>query len=310
MTRLSLPPDSAFQSVLVSPEPDGGHAVLAFIRSTDVVTEGGKFGLALDASRSIRRLYGIGPNPQIRLRNRMGEMARVTAAYLASLSCQGRCHSLYFALGPTGAGCEIVGSLTEDEASVEPFAGPEELPWGNGTRLMPALSLLLEPGPDGSAPPLGGADCCAAVIVTDGDIDDHAQVAPYSEALADMIARGQRGPVSLVLIGLFDPGRGGLPQIEKLNSLFRPDRLDPRGQPVRVWTAHAAPQPEDVPALVSTALAAPIPVSGRVVEEPTGRVVQTYAREVPPALSFMLSAEAEGFRLEIEANEPIRQAIV
>lgn len=310
MTRLSLPPDSAFQSVLLSPGPDGGHTVVAFIRSTDVVIEGGKFGLALDASRSIRRLYGIGPNPQIKLRNRMGEMARVTAAYLASLSCQGRCHTLYFALGPTGADCEIVGSPTADEASVEAFAGPEELSWGNGTRLMPAISLLLEPNPDGSAPPLGGAHWCAAVVVTDGDVDDYAQVASYSEALADMIARGQREPVSLILIGLFDPGRGGLAQIEGLNNLFRPDRVDPRGQPVRVWTAHTAPRPEDVPALVSAALASPIPVSGRVVEEPTGRIVQEYLREIPPALSFMLSAGAEGFRLEIEGNEPIRQAIV
>jgi len=310
MTRLSLPPDSAFQSVLLSPGPDGGHAVLAFIRSSDVVIEGGKFGLALDASRSIRRLYGIGPNPQIRLRNRIGEMARVTAAYLASLSSQGRCHSFYFALGAAGTDCEIIGSLTEEEASVEPFAGPEELPWGNGTRLMPALSLLLEPGPDGSAPPLGAGDWCGAVFVTDGELDDFAQAVSYTEALADMVARGQRGPVSFVLVGLFDPGRGGLAQIERLNSLVRPDRVDASGQPVRVWTAHAAPRPEDVPGLVSAALASPIPLSGRLVEEPSGRVVQEYAREVPPVLTFSLSAAAEGFRLELEDNEPIRLSIV
>jgi hypothetical protein len=98
--------------------------------------EGARTGLALDASSSMAKLYGVktGPSP-IAMLNLVEPAAQAMASFLTRFSRDGRESLLYWTCLPSGA-IEGIGHLDQNEAESHPFGGPKKHDLGRPYRTL------------------------------------------------------------------------------------------------------------------------------------------------------------------------------
>jgi hypothetical protein len=293
-----------FGDVQTRPLPDGSLQIVATVLMEPDI-EGAACGLVLDASVSMRRFYGAIPTvsplfrPAALVPNVVEPVARSVAGYLAGFSGEGYCPVLYGSCGSEGHDIEELGEVRESDAPHLCVLGPQRHCWGRHTRLLPPLRSLVN-GVFPSAP------WSLAVIVTDGSIDDLADLQRASRHWAREIADGSRPPFQVVIIGLGDPVyRESLVALRDLwvDSPLR----TPQGQPLELWDFKLAADMRCLEELFARAVSPQTVVAdwARIIG-PDGRIAAEYRDGMPARLCFQLPSGSRSFTLELPSGRAVQ----
>jgi hypothetical protein len=137
-----------FGKINIWREPDGSKKVRVYIL-VERPFEGAKSGIAIDGSASLRPAYGYSSNllnlfsankggPNI-----VSSETQKICAYLARyLDVDSKTTAIYWAAKSGKNGIEVIGDLTETQANVFDFNGPQK--FGSQTKLTPALNYFVE----------------------------------------------------------------------------------------------------------------------------------------------------------------------
>jgi hypothetical protein len=284
-----------FGEVNVYPAAGGKVRVVATILM-EPSREGTQTGIALDGSGSMAKLYGVDPGGggflaslfgmKKETHNEITPVAQKLCAYLArKIDADGGTTCIYWATGEGGAGIEVVGDLTGDEAERHVFGPPRA--FGTGTQLLPAVKYFVERFKDA---PWG-----FYVFITDGELHDLDAVKRYSKQLAHDVAAKRRRPLKFVLIGIGDAVNED--QMEQL------DDLD-TGTDVDLWDHKLAAEMRLLQEIFAEVVDknARIADAGRILD-PAGKVVKDYSDTGMTALlEFEMPAGAEYFTLDVNGN--------
>ena len=218
--------------------------------------------------------------------------AREFIAYLAgNLDADGGTTVVYWACGD-GSAYEVVGDFTAAECKALELTGPAKQPFGVGTKLTPAVKYFVDRFPDAS----NGM----YVFITDGKLDDLAEVKAYTTKLAKAIAAGKRNPVKCVLIGVgtkIDEG-----QMEEL------DDLD-TGTDVDIWDHKIHAEMRGLVEIFAEVVSAnQVVAPSGVLYDSAGGVVTRFTDGVPALIEATLPAKCPWFELEV-GGERIRQPL-
>ena len=220
--------------------------------------------------------------------------ARDFIAYLASeLDADGGTTVIYWACGADGSATEVIGDFTADQCRKLAIKGPQTEPFGNGTRLLPAVHYFAERFQD--------AVRGMYVFLTDGRLDDLNEVKVYSTQLAKLISSGQRKPIKFVLVGMgtkIDEA-----QMEEL------DDLD-TGTDVDLWDHKIAAEMRSMVEIFAEVVREnQIVASAGVVYDAQGQIVKRFSDGLPAMITIALPAGHKWFELEVEGQR-IRQTVV
>jgi hypothetical protein len=217
---------------------------------------------------------------------------RVTGYLAANLDADGGTTVVYWACGEDGKGIEEIGDLTSEDCATAAITGPTKLPFGNATCLTPAVMYFADRFAD--------AKNGIYIFITDGELNDLAEVKKYTIQLCREITAKRRNPLKCVLIGI-----GENINEEQMEEL---DDLD-SGTPVDIWDHKIA---RDMRALVEifaevvseNQIVAP---TGRLLDD-SGQVIKTFSDGVPAKINFTMPTSSGAFVLEV-AGMKIRQAV-
>lgn len=294
MAPLSRPVEP-FGEVNARPQPDGSLQIVATVLMEPDV-ENAACGLALDASASMKKVYGasspVSPlfRPATAVPNVVEPVARTMAAYLAGFSSDGKASLIYWACDPAGDGIEEIGDVDEVQAQTISISGVKKKPWGRGTRLLPALRYYIDNK-------FKDAKWGLVIFVTDGIVEDLDDVKQYTLQYAQQIAAGKRDFVKLVLIGLGD--QVDEEHMEALDDLDYGGLTNPKdGAEIDLWDHKLASEMKKLEEVFAEVVSenTMVAASGRVLTN--GRVVKEYADGVPALLRFTLPAGSKAFTLE------------
>lgn len=226
-----------FGEVNVADTPSGREVRFTILMEPQgVEAEGWQTGVALDASASMKNWYGrsltgkVPPDVQAEYEqkgwitgriedgnrvkvfqkeayedavrrgflkfsvNIVQPAARDFISYLASnLDADGGTTVIYWACGD-GSAYEVLGDFTGEQCKGLDIIGPKTTPFGAGTKLTPAMRYFVDRFNDAARG--------MYVFLTDGKLDDLAEVKAYTTQLCQEIALGTRNPVKCVLIGV------------------------------------------------------------------------------------------------------------
>jgi hypothetical protein len=319
--------------------PDGGHVHVEFTFSLGELegkkAEGWQTGVALDASASMKGWFGrnltgsvppdalveyerkgwVTPNVEdgksvktfrkeayedalkqgyVKFTENIVEpLAQDFIAYLAGqMDADGGTTVIYWACGK-GEAYEVIGDFREDECRTLKLRGPQSVSFGERTHLTPAVRYFVERFADAAQG--------MYVFLTDGRLDDLAELKQYTTDLAQAIAAGRRNSVKCVLIGV-----GTKIDERQMKEL---DNLD-TGTDVDIWDHKIAQEMHDVSDIIvelvdENTILAPT----AAVYDASGNVVHQFSDGLPARASFTLPASSPYFELEV-AGERIRQSVV
>lgn len=213
-------PTRPLADVNVLTRPNGSHeVVVCFMPDPDLLFGGeanSKAFLALDASASLKKMYGFG-GPFGGDPNYMQAVARKLGATLTSVTKTGKVFATYWAVSPDGSRVEPIGEFDEAAWQRAAIAGPKKEKWGKGTKLLPAIRLCAEQVASGS-------DWTIGVIVTDGIIEDEKDCIAYCLRIGREMATGRRKPIKLILIGIGEEVDEA--QLERFDDMFENSGID------------------------------------------------------------------------------------
>lgn len=295
MAQLGNPVDP-FGEVNIYRRDSGNFDIVATVLMVPDI-EGARTGLALDASASMKKMYGVSGllggvfAKEASLPNLVEPVARVMSSYLASFASDGKTHLIYWACNPDGSAIEEIGQLSSVESQSAIIKGPSKFPWGRGTRLLPAVRHFVEHA-------FTNAPWSICVFVTDGVIEDLVDVKTYCLELGKQIAAGQRQFCKLVLIGVGEEVDES--QLEELDDMFVGSGLkDSLGREVDLWDHKLASQMQKVEEIFAEVVSedAIVVSSGRIIDN-FGKTAKEYPDGVPALLKFSLPAGVTSFTLE------------
>lgn len=218
MAKISRP-NRPLADVNVIPQKDGSNEIVAcFMPDVDILVGEGnsKAVLALDASVSLRKMYGFG-GPFGGDPNYVEAVSRKLGAILTSITRSGKVSAIYWAVSPDGSKIEEIGEFDETSWGNASIGGPKKEKWGRGTKLLPAIKHCVETVAKGS-------DWTMGVIITDGIIEDEQDGIDYCLTIGQEMAAGKLKPVKLVLIGIGEEVDEG--QLERFDNMFEGTGID------------------------------------------------------------------------------------
>ena len=295
MAQLTKPVEP-FGEVNVYKKKSGELEIVATILMVPDI-EGAKTGLALDASASMKKMYGISGivsgvfAAAAGVPNVVEPVARTMAGYLANFSSDGKVCLIYWASGADGSQIEEIGELSAREAQKVVITGPKKNPWGRGTKLLPPVKYFIDQK-------LKDAPWAMCVFVTDGVIEDLDDVKKYCLQFARQISTGQRSFAKLVLIGVGEEVDEG--QMEQLDDMFEGSGLkDPEGNDIDLWDHKLASEMQKIEEIFAEVVSENTIVAGtgRILDD-AGRVIKDFSDGLPALLRFELPKSAKAFTLE------------
>jgi hypothetical protein len=289
-------PVEPFGEVNVHRQADGSIDVVATVLMVPDI-EGARTGLALDASASMKKLYGVsgvlgGPFAKAAaIPNLVAPVARTMAEYLAQFSSTGTCDLIYWAVNHAGDGVETIALVPPNDAQKIEIVGPKKLPWGKGTKLLPPVKYFVETA-------FQRAPWAICVFVTDGVIEDLHDVKAYCLEFAKQIASGQRKFVKFVLLGVGEEVDEA--QMEDLDDMFEGTGLkDPAGDEIDLWDHKLAAEMRKVEEIFAEVVSANAMVlsSGRIANQ-AGELCKDYPNGLPAFLRFKMPSGSTAFTIE------------
>jgi hypothetical protein len=267
----------------------GGHIVATLLH--DPTVEGLDVALYMDGSASMEGEYGprgilakLGP-----VKNNVEPQMHWMLEYLASKDRDGKLRTAYWATGD-GSQLETVGELPGSEAKNYKFPGPKF--YGKGTVMLPVLrdyvAYIREQVKAGARRGL-------AVIITDSDIHDLADVKAYSAQVAKEVAAGRLPRISFVLVGV-----GAQVKEEVLEEIAH-EEYPGVGH---LWCHRHADRMEEMAELVAVLVDSTMTVAaGGTITDDKGNVLKTYEARLPAVLEFEVPKDCKSFTLEVAGQK-------
>ena len=296
MAQLSQPVEP-FGEVNVYPQTDGSLDIVATVLMVPDI-EGARTGLALDASASMKSMYGVSSvlggafAKAAATPNVVEPVARMMAAYLSQFSSTGTCDIIYWAVSPAGDAVEPLKAVNAADAEAVAITGPKKFPWGRGTKLLPAVKHFVDVE-------FRAAPWAICVFVTDGVLEDLAAVKAYCLTFAKEIASGRRKFIKLVLIGVGE--QVDVAQMEELDDMFEGSGLkDPAGNDIDLWDHKLASEMRKIEEIFAEVVSedATVAASGRVTNQ-AGVLCKNYPDGLPALLRFKLPPGSTAFTIDV-----------
>ncbi|MBX9580179.1 MAG: hypothetical protein K2X87_07700 [Gemmataceae bacterium] len=218
--------------------------------------------------------------------------AREFTAYLAGgLDADGGTTVIYWACGD-GSATEVLGDFTADQCKTLAIAGPVAQPFGTGTRLLPAVRYFCDRFRDAARG--------MYLFLTDGKLDDLADVKAFTAGLCRDIAAGRRNPVKCVLIGVgSDVDEGQMEELDDLES----------GTGVDVWDHKIHKEMRGLTEIFAEVVGENTVVAPTgVLYDAAGGVARRFADGVPARITATLPAGSPYFELEV-GGQRVRQPL-
>ncbi|MBX9691851.1 MAG: VWA domain-containing protein, partial [Cyanobacteria bacterium] len=175
-----------------------GHIIATLLH--DPTVEGLDVALYMDGSASMEDEYGprgvlakLAP-----VKNLVEPQMRWMLEYLATKDRDGVLRVCYWATGD-GSQIEVVGDLSGSQAQSYKFPGPQY--YGKGTVMLPVLRDYVA---HLRTQVEKGARRGLAVIITDSQLHDAADIKAYSVQVAKEVAAGRLPRINFVLVGVGD----------------------------------------------------------------------------------------------------------
>jgi len=299
-------PSKPLADVNVLPQADGSHEIVAcFLPDPNfLVGEGNSSAcLAIDASASMKSMFGFSPVPFNKPPNYVEAVARKIGAILCGVTKTGKVSGIYWATSAYGSKTEPIGEFDEAAWNAAAIGGPKRpQDWGRGTKLLPPVKHIVETVDKGS-------DWTMGVVVTDGIIEDEKDVIDYCMKLAQDLekkrAAGTRKKDSFkfVLIGIGE--EVDEQQFDRLNDMFENSPLEGK---VDLWACGmvASMQEEaDILAVLFGEL-----MSEELIVAPSGSVADGSGSErgkwpdgLPGKFRFILPKGQSSFTIHIPGQD-------
>ncbi len=275
--------------VIVKPFSDvhnrNGNVIATLLH--DPTVEGLDVALYMDGSASMEDEYGprgvlakLAP-----VRNLVEPQMRWMLEYLASKDRDGVLRVAYWATG-SGAEIEVVGDLSGAQAQSYKFPGPQF--YGKGTVLLPVLRDYVAHIRQEVA---NGARRGLAVIITDSQLHDAADVTAYSTQVAKEIAAGRLPRINFVLVGV-----GEQVDEEQMEEICHADYPGVG----HLWCHRVADRMEEMAELVAVLVDETMTVAaGGTVYDDQGNVLKVYEARLPAVLEFKVPTGCASFTLEV-----------
>lgn len=274
-------PNRPLADVNVLLQKDGSHEiVVCFMPDPDIIVGEGnsKAFLALDASNSLKKMYGFG-GPFGGDPNYVELVSRKLGSILTSVVKSGKVSSIYWAVSPDGSKVEEIGEFDEAGWNTASISGPKREKWGKGTKLLPAIRYGVEQVAK-------GADWTMGVILTDGIIEDEQDCVNYCLQIGKEMAAGKRKPIKLILIGIGEEVDEG--QLERFDDMFEGKGID-----YDLWSSGMVASMKDEADILGVLYGelmtedTTIAPTGRV-EDASGRKLMEWADGMPGKFRFIL----------------------
>lgn len=257
----------------------------------DPTVEGLDVALYMDGSASMEDEYGprgilakLGP-----VRNQVEPQMRWMLEYLATKDRNGVLRAAYWATGD-GSELEIIGDLTGAEAKDYKFPGPKF--YGKGTVMLPALRDYIAYIRQEMN---SGARRGLAVIITDSQIHDAADVTAYTEQVAREIVAKRLPPLNFVLVGV-----GEQVDEEQMEEIGH----EPYPGVGHLWCHRIADRMEEMAELVAVLVDETMTVgAGGTIYDDKGSVLKVYEARLPAVLEFNVPAGCRSFTLEVAGQK-------
>lgn len=299
MAQLSRPKDP-FGEVNVYKKQDKSLEITATILKVPDI-EGAVAGIALDASASMNKMYGItglsdifqkaAGNPNV-----VAPVVKTMTNYLGNFSSQGKATLIYWACGPDGSKIEEIGTFSGEEVEKLAINGPKKEKPGRATKLLPPLKYFVEQA-------FKDSKWAIVIFVTDGIIDDLNDVKKYSLEFAKEISSGKRNFIKLVLIGVGEEVDEG--QMEELDDMFEGGGMkDPNGHDIDLWDHKLAGTMQKIEEIFAEVVTEDTIVAstGRILGS-GGHEIKSYTDGLPARLHFTLPAGSTSFTLEFPGGK-------
>lgn len=284
--------------VVVKPFSDV-HVVRGKVLATllhDPTVEGLDVALYMDGSASMEDEYG--PRGILAklggVRNLVEPQMRWMLEYLANKDRDGNVRVAYWATGD-GSQLEVVGDLSGKQANEYKFPGPQY--YGKGTVMLPVLRDYVQ---HLRSEVDKGARRGLAVIITDSQLHDAADVAAYSTQVAKEVAAGRLPRLNFVLLGVGD--QVDEEQMEEICHFEYPGVG-------HLWCHRIADRMEEMAELVAVLVDETMTVAaGGTITDDNGRTLKVYESRLPAVLEFEVPEGCKAFTLEV-GGQKFRQPI-
>jgi hypothetical protein len=267
----------------------GGRVVATLLH--DPTVEGLDVALYMDGSASMEPTYGprgvlakLAP-----VKNQVEPQMQWMLQYLASKDRDGKLRVSYWATGD-GSALENVGELDGQHAMSYKFPGPRA--YGKATVMLPVLrdyvAYVREQVKVGARRGL-------AVIVTDSQLHDPADIKAYSTQVAKEIAAGRLPRLNFVLVGV-----GEQVDEEQMEDICH-DEYPGVGH---LWCHRIADRMEEMAELVAVLVDETMTVAaGGTITDDKGKVLKVYEGRLPAVLEFEVPQGCEAFTLEVAGQK-------
>jgi hypothetical protein len=209
--------------------------------------------------------------------------------YVATKDRNGILRVAYWATGSDGRKVEIIGELKGADVKSYKFPGPREL--GGGTYLVPAMRDYIAYIREQVKT---GARQGCAIFVTDGQIQDAAEVKSFSSQVAREISTGKLPRVNFVLVGVGDD----------VNEEQMEDICHEEYKGIgHLWCHRVAEEMNQIAELVAILVDDTMTVAaGGTVYDDKGKVLKVYEARLPAVLEFDIPEGAKSFTLEVNGQ--------
>ncbi|MDZ4832724.1 MAG: VWA domain-containing protein [Candidatus Melainabacteria bacterium] len=263
-----------------------GGTILATLLH-DPTVEGLDVALYMDGSASMEGEYG--PRGILAklggVRNTVEPQMQWMLEYLASKDKDGVLRVAYWATGD-GSQLEVVGDLTGPDAKNYKFPGPQY--FGKGTVMLPVLRDYVSYI---KTQVEKGAKRGLAVIITDSQVYDAADIKAYSAQVAKEIEAGRLPRLNFVLVGV-----GSQIDEEQMEEICH-EEYPGVGH---LWCHRVADRMEEMAELVAVLVDETMTVAaGGTIYDDKGAVVKRYESRLPAVLEFKVPPGCTAFTLEI-----------
>lgn len=267
----------------------GGKVIATLLHDPSV--EGLDVALYMDGSASMEDEYGprgilakLAP-----VKNLVEPQMRWMLEYLATKDRDGVLRVAYWATGD-GSQLEIVGDLKGTEAQNYKFPGPQY--YGKGTVMLPVLRDYVQ---FIRKEVERGARRGLAVIITDSQLHDAADIRAYSTQVAKEIAAGRLPRLNFVLVGV-----GDQVDEEQMETICH-EEYPGVGH---LWCHRVADRMEEMAELVAVLVDETMTVAaGGTVYDDKGNVLKVYEARLPAVLEFDVPAGCKKFVLEVSGQK-------
>jgi len=224
--------------------------------------------------------------------NIMDYLAPEFIGYMAkTLAVNGKTALIYWA-GGNGSEIESVGDLNGNDGYALIVDGPEAMMFGDKTMLLPAVKFLVERYPN--------SNMGMFVFVSDGHIDDLADLKQYTINLAREIAANQKKYVKCILVGIGDDvDERSMRELVALNAKTY----------VNIWSFMFVNDLQDLIRIFAE-ITGDVQIVARCgsIYDDQGNLLMDYSNGLPAAISFSMSLASQWFELRLD-DLNIRQVV-